>query len=712
MRGRPDVTRQSRRVWKLGRILLLVAASVFTPATVKGAELERARITSLFPEAGPNLQIGPIAGEPPAADVRSGGELIGYVFSTQAVSRSVGYSGKPIDILVGLTPQGRISGASLVSHQEPILVIGIASEELGAFVAGLVGLDIRRAAVQRREDGDPKAGPDHVAGATISSVVMRDAVLRSARQVARSRGLLGGAAARVRIDRTSFEEKSFGTLISERAIARRTIGRGEVGKALAMPEPEPAALFIDLFAALLTPPMIGQNLLGQQNFERLTGEMAADENAILVAANGLYSFKGTAWRRTDVFDRIQLVQGSKTIRLRKEGHQRLDKLAALGAPDFREIGIFRLPNETGFDPASPWRLELLVTRDGGGGAVRATSFGLENFVPETLLLKPATSGQDPATRPQEVELWQQIWQDRKIEIAILACMLTLLAAILIFQDGLTRRLGLYRATRIGYLVATLVFLGLVSGAQLSVVNIVTFVQALLAGFEWEQFLLDPLIFILWSFVALSMLFWGRGVFCGWLCPFGALQELLNEGARKLGIRQIEVPWPVHERLWPIKYIAFLLILGVSLKSLRWAYQVAEVEPFKTAIILNFVRDWPYVLYALVLLAAGLFIERFYCRYLCPLGAGLAIPARLRLFEWLHRRPQCGRECRICETRCTVQAISPLGQITPNECIYCLQCQANYYDATTCPPLKRRAERRAGRHDAQALPIPDKESGHV
>ncbi len=695
MRGQTDVTRQPRRVWKLGRILLLVAVFVLTPTNVEGAELERARITNLFPEAGPDLRIGPIVGEPPAADVRSGGQLIGYVFSTRAVSRSVGYSGKPIDILVGLTVQGRIAGARLVSHQEPILVIGIAGEELSAFVAGLVGLDIRRAAVQRRADGDQKAGPDHVAGATISSAVMRDAVLRSARQVARSRGLLGGAAARVRIDRTGFEEKSFGALMSERAIARRTINRGEVGKALAMPESEPAALFIDLFATLLSPPMIGQNLLGQRDFERLTGEMAADETAILIAANGLYSFKGTSWKRTDVFDRVQLVQGSKTIRLRKEGHRRLDRLATVDAPEFREIGIFRLPNETGFDPASPWRLELLVTRAGGGGAVRATSFALDYTVPESLLLKPASAGQDPKVGSQDTELWQQIWQDRKIEIAILAGMLTLPAAILVFQDGLTRRLGLYRTTRIAYLAATLVFLGLATGAQLSVVNIVTFVQALLAGFDWEQFLLDPLIFILWSFVALSMLFWGRGVFCGWLCPFGALQELLNEGARKLGIRQIEVPWRVHERLWPIKYIAFLLILGVSLKSLRWAYQVAEVEPFKTAIILDFVRDWPYVLYALVLLAAGLFIERFYCRYLCPPGAGLAIPARLRLFEWLHRRPQCRRECRICETRCTVQAISPLGQITPNECIYCLQCQANYYDATTCLPLKRRAERRAG-----------------
>ena len=48
--------------------------------------------------------------------------------------------------------------------------------------------------------------------------------------------------------------------------------------------------------------------------------------------------------------------------------------------------------------------------------------------------------------------------------------------------------------------------------------------------------------------------------------------------------------------------------------------LAEVEPLKTAIILRFVRDWWFVLFAVALLVAGLFIERFFCRYLCPLGA--------------------------------------------------------------------------------------------
>nr|BFE97429.1 hypothetical protein GCM10020185_79650 [Pseudomonas brassicacearum subsp. brassicacearum] len=62
--------------------------------------------------------------------------------------------------------------------------------------------------------------------------------------------------------------------------------------------------------------------------------------------------------------------------------------------------------------------------------------------------------------------------------------------------------------RRGYLVFTVVFLGGYALAQLSVVNVLTFVHALFEGFRWELFLTDPLIFILWVFTAGSILLWG------------------------------------------------------------------------------------------------------------------------------------------------------------------------------------------------------------
>ena len=129
-------------------------------------------------------------------------------------------------------------------------------------------------------------------------------------------------------------------------------------------------------------------------------------------------------------------------------------------------------------------------------------------------------------------------------------------------------------------------------------------------------------------------------------------------------------------------------------SIPLAETYAEVEPFKTAIVLKFMRAWPFVLFAVLLLVAGLFVERFYCRYLCPLGAALAIPARLRMFNWLKRYHECGAPCQICAIECPVQAIHPTGEINPNECVNCLHCQILYQSKTKCPVVVKKEKRRA------------------
>ena len=280
----------------------------------------------------------------------------------------------------------------------------------------------------------------------------------------------------------------------------------------------------------------------------------------------------------------------------------------------------------------------------------------------------------------------KMWVIKLPEVVILLVALGVLTVIFFFQDWLVRRPLLTDRVRIGFLVFTLFGIGWYANAQLSVVNILAVFNALISGFDWSYFLMEPLIFILWGSVAVGLLFWGRGPYCGWLCPFGALQELLNRLAKLVRIPQLPLPWGLHERLWPLKYLIFLVLFGFSLHSLDWAERLAEVEPFKTAIILKFVRDWPFVLFAVAVLVPGLFIERFYCRYLCPLGAALAIPGRLRMFEWLKRYKQCGAPCQICGNECMVQAIHPEGKINVNECLYCLHCQVVYSDDHACPVL--------------------------
>jgi NosR/NirI family nitrous oxide reductase transcriptional regulator len=292
----------------------------------------------------------------------------------------------------------------------------------------------------------------------------------------------------------------------------------------------------------------------------------------------------------------------------------------------------------------------------------------------------------PAAESEEEPLWMRIWRADTVSIGITALMMAALTGIFFFQNVLVRRPVFYTWVRRAYLAFVLVWLGWYANAQLSVVNVVTFTNSLLTGFKWEFFLAAPLIFILWSAIAAGLLFWGRGPFCGWLCPFGALQELTNTVAKWLKVPQVTVPWGLHERLWPIKYIVFLGLFGLSLYSVEAAERFAEVEPFKTAIILKFARPWPFVLYAATLLAIGLFIERFFCRYLCPLGAALAIPGRVRTFEWLRRWKECGSPCQRCAKECPVQSIHPEGHINVNECIYCMHCQELYHDDQRCPHM--------------------------
>ena len=81
-------------------------------------------------------------GSPPVAKVFAGERLVGYAFVNADWVNSTGYSGQPIQILVGLTADGKIAGARLMAHHEPIVLIGIPPERIAAFIQGYVGRDV------------------------------------------------------------------------------------------------------------------------------------------------------------------------------------------------------------------------------------------------------------------------------------------------------------------------------------------------------------------------------------------------------------------------------------------------------------------------------------------------------------------------------------------------------------------------------------------
>ncbi len=630
----------------------------------------------LFGQEG-NLVIAREAGGVPGWRVSKDGALLGFIGSTWEIAGSTGYSGRPLDVLVAVTPQAKIAGAMLIRHDEPVLTLGISDDDIRRYVDGFAGVDL---AAPRPDILKPQDDlPDVIARATVSTGVIRDGILRTARTLAIARGLIaeGGG-----IDRTGYTPADWNGLLASGALVHTRMSMTEAAQALAgavVPVTPGDGAFLDLYVGLVDPPTVGRNLLGQQVFTQAMGALGTGESALAVISSGLHSHRGTEWKQSGRFERLAVVQGSTRHVPLAGDYILVKKLAAQGAPEMKEASLFRLPKT--IDPAKPFRVEVLAARPKSDGGEVSTVIAAEYALPDAFRLDPP-----PAPEP----LWRSIWMAKKVETAIVAAMLVVLTLILFAQEAITCRAKLWRWLRISFLTVTLVVLGWGLNGQLSVVQVVAFVHSLLTQFRWETFLIEPVIFLLWGFVALGLLFWGRGVYCGWLCPFGALQELLNNLAQKLGVKQIAVPQALHERLWVIKYTLFVGILALSFYSMHDALVLAEVEPFKTAISMRMMRAWPFVAFVLALLLAGLFIERFFCRYLCPLGAGLAIPAKLKIFDWLKRRPQCGRECRLCETKCTVGAIDPLGRINVNECVLCLRCQVIMNDAALCPVLKRRA----------------------
>ncbi|WP_103173572.1 NosR/NirI family protein [Paracoccus sp. SY] len=660
---------------------------------------------------------GPLREDLAVAPVLKGGETVAWAFVTSDFVGTTGYSGKPIHTLVAVDPDGKVAGVRLVKHSEPIVLIGIPEAKVRTLVEGYQGLDL----VAEAQSGGTTHEVDIISGATVTVMVIDDSIVRSGLKVARALGLGGlapEAAAtgpRYEIDTTAQAPADWATMEGDGTLRRLSLDVGQVNEAFAAnPDPRaaqraltepPETTFIDMQVALVSVPAIGRAILGEAADQNLRGWLAEGDRAIAVFGDGLYSFKGSGYVRGGIFDRIVLIQDDVSVRFRDRDHRRINSVAAEGAPDFAEMDLFRIPAGTGFDPTKPFRIQLLVQREVGPIDKVFQTFDLGYDLPPQYLRQVAAPAPAPEAAPAaaaapaaeesqaQAELWKRIWLDSQVKIAVLGVMLLVLTGVFFFQHYAVRNERRFYAFRMIYLAVTLIVLGWMFNAQLSVVNIMALTGSVVTGFSWQAFLLDPLTFILWFAVAAALLFWGRGAYCGWLCPFGALQELTNQVARKLRIPQWTLPWGLHERLWPIKYMIFLGLFGVSLASVEQAERLAEVEPFKTAIILNFVRAWPFVAYAVALLVAGLFVERFYCRYLCPLGAALAIPARIRMFDWLKRYHECGNPCQICAHECPVQAIHPTGEINPNECVNCLHCQVLYHSPKVCPVVIKKMKRR-------------------
>jgi NosR/NirI family transcriptional regulator, nitrous oxide reductase regulator len=670
---------------------LLLAWLAAAPAAA-GA-LTRDAITRYFPaplmvgEKDATLPVWPLLRQNATAT-----ELVGYAFESIDFAPVPGFSGVPINLLVAIDPKGQFLDVQVVSHHEPVFLEGLGEAPMARFASQYRGLALNRSIAI---DTAPRAGPkqdgnvvhiDGVAKATASVRIINQSVLSSALKVARARLGFAGAADPDQIARLKpdvFERLSFEALLRQDMVKQVRLTNRQAEEAFADSDAagidaealaSPDAVMSDFHVALASVPSVGRNLLTPSSWDKLAGRLDPGDHALLVLYAGRYGIVGDDFVAGTAPDRLLLKQNGLAIEMRDLD---LDLKTTEPALSGKSLRVFRIIAQSGLDLAHPLELALVVRR--AKGMIYPERFNREFAIQLAL---PARFYDAPVAADKT---WVGVWRQRWPDLALLATGLLVLAVALTRQKALTANRRRFAWFRQAYLLFTALFIGWYAQGQLSIVNLTGLLQALRDGRGLSFFLYDPMTVVLWAFVLVSLLAWGRGAFCGWLCPFGALQEFVGKAARLLRLPQLRVRRGMDARLKLLKYLALATILASVFVAPAWTDALVEAEPFKTAITLNFMRSWPFVLYAGGLLLGSAVVYKFFCRYLCPFGAGLAVLGRLRLFNWLPRRKECGKPCQTCRHRCDYEAIRPDGRIRYDDCFQCMDCVVIHQSDALCAP---------------------------
>src|SRR5690554_3128236 len=309
--------------------------------------LERQRIATVLPEVN---TISEPEGEFGVRTLKSGDELQGYVFESINVVNIPAYSGKPINMQVVLGLDGTILDAYVLHHDEPILLIGIPEQKLHDFAAKYQGINVEQRVVIGRTKDETAVTIDAVSGATVTVMVVNEIVMRAAHRVAVSLGLVEAhseiKSKPATILKDYFRPSDWHTLTGDGSIRRMLLNHGQVDDAFigteaegveAVAEDQRDTPFIDLYLADLTVPTIGRNILGDKQYQAIMEELNEGDHAMMVVANGDYSFKGSGYVRGGIFDRIQMRQFGEVISFRDLDFFRLSDVYAQGMPNFTEM---------------------------------------------------------------------------------------------------------------------------------------------------------------------------------------------------------------------------------------------------------------------------------------------------------------------------------------------------------------------------------------
>lgn len=612
------------------------------------------------------------------------GAVRGWVGLSSELVDVPAYSGRPVVIAVGLDAEGVITGTRVIHHSEPILLAGIPESQLFDFVAFYPGhhaTDRISVGSAQPEQGAQQPSETHaqaesmsvdsISGATVTALAANRTVLESARTMGVAVGVISAAEMRPGHFTTETAAWTWARLEQEHAFGRLTVTSEEMGV------PASTIPFIDLWFTIADAPAIGRALIPAGDYDHLMQTLAPGEHLVVVLGRGTSSFKGSAFVRGGIFDRVRLEQGLAEIQFRDTDYTNLAHVPAVGAPHFHEGAIF-IVRGGHLDPGQPFELVFLGSRHAGRGFTREyRSFESGFQLPSSIYQVDAST--------EELSIWRQAWHNHTLDAVVLGLWLLVITAIFAARRWTFAKKAPLLKLHTASMVVSLLLVGVHFAAQPSVTQMLTLIEVLFRGERPELFLSEPLLFLMWIFIAITSLIWGRGVFCGWVCPYGVMSELARKVGGALGIRNYELPDPIHQRARYLRYVVLAALIPLFLFSPELGERAAEIEPFKSTFLVPFwTRGGLFIAWWVVLFVASVFVWRPFCRYLCPMGAGLALFGSLR-FAGPMRRAYC-TSCKICTRGCEPKAIRPNGTIDPRECLNCMECEATYNDRDACPPL--------------------------
>ena len=665
-------------------------------------------VKSIFPEA---TRFGDVDEKTLSIPIFNKNEEIGFLFETFDVTRGLGYSRRPFNLAVGVDFNGVLRGVKLLKHVEPIAILGRTDQDFIDYLKQykdidlksgisltleLTGADIEGDNIAMRETAgevDNLTQIDGVSRTTTSSLLFMDAIMRGARKIARQKSIiLDSNDIGNFVDLEQYKPQKWNALIDDKSLSTFKIDIGLLNETFKNSNIEAPRsikfkkdndLFTNYLIANVSPAGIGTNILGRRWFDQyISAGRNVDDQVYYIA------FTGDIWRNLE--DRISKViekenlilkQNDKEIIITKDLFKELPFNHAKGAPNIQGQGLIYLSAKYKINPQLP--IELIYKFNNSQN--EKVTFNLLYQLPEKYYLKSFNENNVDSSNANNS--FNIIWSNNTMNIFLLIITISIAALVLIFNNVLTKNRKFFLYFRICFLTWILVWLGWIIGGQLSVIHLINFFEIIVSSNNnFSTFLAEPIILLVGIATVISFFIWGRALFCGWLCPFGALQELFSILSKKIGIRQISLPNYLDKNIRYLKYFLLAIIIIGTILEFNLTKYLYNIEPFKTAITLRFMAPINIVIWALFLLVINLFIERAYCRYICPLGAGLAVLGKVRIMNFLKRRQECGNPCKACNKECPTGAILNSGKINMNECLGCLDCQVMYNDYTKCPPL--------------------------